>query len=120
MRILLIPPNDLLRHPIPNRVFHLTKRLAKRHEIFLLSYTKHPLTGDTPRRSFNGFEVQLGNVVKVRNLGLYYMVNALPPNCGNCEIVAMYDETGLAVEDVIKAKKYLIRGPLTELLKWLR
>jgi glycosyltransferase involved in cell wall biosynthesis len=76
MRILLIPPNDLLRHPIPNRMFHLTKRLAKGHEIFLLSYTKHPLTGDTPRRSFNGFEVQLGNVVKVRNLGLYYMVNA--------------------------------------------
>jgi glycosyltransferase involved in cell wall biosynthesis len=57
-------------------MFHLTKRLAKRHEIFLLSYTKHPLTGDTPRRSFNGFEVHLGNVVKVRNLGLYYMVNA--------------------------------------------
>ncbi|MFZ8840606.1 MAG: glycosyltransferase [Pyrobaculum sp.] len=76
MRLLLIPPNDLLRHPIPNRMFHIAKRLAKRHEIFLLSYTKHPLAGDMPRRSFNGFEVQLGNVIKVRNLGPYYMVNA--------------------------------------------
>jgi pantoate kinase len=68
MRLLLIPPNDLLRHPIPNRMFHVAKRLAKRHEIFLLSYTKHQLTGDTPRRSFNGFEVQLGNVIKVSSL----------------------------------------------------
>jgi hypothetical protein len=32
----------------------------------------------------------------------------------------MYDETGLAIEDATKAKKYLIRGPLTELLEWLR
>jgi glycosyltransferase involved in cell wall biosynthesis len=56
-------------------MFHIAKRLAKRHEIFLLSYIKHPLAGDTPRRSFNGFEVQLGNTVGVKNLGLYYMVN---------------------------------------------
>ena len=32
--LVLIPSNDLLRHPISNRVFHITKRLAKRHEIF--------------------------------------------------------------------------------------
>lgn len=50
----------------------------------------------------------------------YAILDAPPPNCGNCETVAMYDETGLAVEDATKAKKYLIRGPLTELLKWLR
>jgi hypothetical protein len=42
------------------------------------------------------------------------------PNCGNCETVAMYDETGLAVEDGTRAKKHLVRGPLTGLLKWLR
>jgi len=42
------------------------------------------------------------------------------PNCGNCETVAMYDETGLAVEDGTRAKKYLVRGPRTGLLKWLR
>jgi len=32
--LVLIPPNDLLRHPISNRLFHIAKRLAKRHEIF--------------------------------------------------------------------------------------
>jgi len=41
MRLLLIPPNDLLRHPIPNRMFHIAKRLAKRHEIYpqVMAYT---------------------------------------------------------------------------------
>ncbi len=50
----------------------------------------------------------------------YAILDAPPPNCGNCEIVAMYDETGLAVEDGTRVKKYLVRGLLTGLLKWLR
>jgi hypothetical protein len=46
MRIFIIPPNDLLRHPIPNCMYYIAKRLANNHEIFILSYTNHPLTHD--------------------------------------------------------------------------
>ena len=43
MKILLIPPNDLLRHPVPNRMYHIAKRLARNYDIYLLFYTKHLL-----------------------------------------------------------------------------
>ena len=76
MKLLLIPPNDLLRHPIPNRMFHIAKRLAKKHEIILLSYTKHPLASDEVRRAFAGLEISPGRPVPAKNLGLYYVMNA--------------------------------------------
>jgi len=76
VRILLIPPNDLLRHPIPNRMYHIAKRLARKHDIYLLSYTKHPLA-DGVMRELKAVEVPVGRAIAVKNLGLYYIVNAL-------------------------------------------
>jgi len=75
MKILLIPPNDLLRHPIPNRMYHIAKRLARRYDIILLSYTGHPLAGEV-RRTLEAIEVPIGRAINVKNLGLYYLLNA--------------------------------------------
>jgi len=75
MKILLIPPNDLLRHPIPNRMFHIAKRLAERHDIYLLSYTKHPLA-EGVRRRIKALEVRIDNALTTKNLGFYYVLNA--------------------------------------------
>jgi len=49
MKVLIVPPNDLLRHPIPNRLYHIAKRLAEKYGIFLLSYINHPLAGNVKR-----------------------------------------------------------------------
>ena len=76
MKLLLIPPNDLLRHPIPNRMYHIAKRLAKKHEIYLVSYTGHPLANPAKRRTLPVFEIPLGYAVKTNNVGLYYILNA--------------------------------------------
>jgi len=75
MRIFIIPPNDLLRHPIPNRVYHIAKRLANNHQIFILSYTNHPLAHEI-KRSLKAVEIPIYNALKTNNLGLYYIINA--------------------------------------------
>ena len=75
MKILLIPPNDLLRHPVPNRMYHIAKRLARNHDIYLLSYTKHPLA-DGVRRKLKAIEVPIGRAMATKNLGLYYVINS--------------------------------------------
>ena len=77
MRILLVPPNDLLRHPIPNRMYHIAKRLARKHEIYLLSYTNHPLaTRREKLRELNAVEIPIPGALPAKNLGLYYLINA--------------------------------------------
>jgi glycosyltransferase involved in cell wall biosynthesis len=76
MRVLIVPPNDLLRHPIPNRLYHIAKRLAEKYEIFLLSYTGHPLA-ENVRRSLKAYEVAIPNAVPVEDLSLYYIVNVV-------------------------------------------
>ena len=77
MRILLVPPNDLLRHPIPNRMYHIAKRLARKHEIYLLSYTNHPLaTRREKLRELNALEIPIFGALPAKNLGLYYLINA--------------------------------------------
>jgi glycosyltransferase involved in cell wall biosynthesis len=76
MRVLIVPPNDLLRHPIPNRLYHIAKRLAEKYEIFLLSYTGHPLVGNV-RRSLKAVEVPISNAIPAKDLSLYYTVNAV-------------------------------------------
>jgi glycosyltransferase involved in cell wall biosynthesis len=76
MRVLIVPPNDLLRHPIPNRLYHIAKRLAEKYEIFLLSYTGHPLAGNV-RRSLKAVEVPISNAIPAKDLSLYYTVNAV-------------------------------------------
>jgi len=74
MRILLIPPNDLLRHPIPNRMYHIAKRFMKKHDIYLLSYTKHPLA-EGIKRKLKAVEIYINNALTVKNLGFYYLLN---------------------------------------------
>jgi glycosyltransferase involved in cell wall biosynthesis len=51
------------------------KRLARKHDIYLLSYTKHPLA-DGIRRELKAVETPVSKTVAVKNLGLYYIVNA--------------------------------------------
>jgi glycosyltransferase involved in cell wall biosynthesis len=75
MRIFIIPPNDLLRHPIPNRIYHIAKRFAKRHDIYLLSYTKHPLT-EGIKRELKAEEISISNEFAVKDLSFYYLLNA--------------------------------------------
>jgi len=75
MKILLVPPNDLLRHPIPNRMYHIAKRLARKYDIVLLSYTGHPLAGEV-KRTLKAVEVPVHKAIHVENLGLYYILNA--------------------------------------------
>lgn len=50
----------------------------------------------------------------------YAILNTPPSNCDNCELIAIYGNAGLAVEDATKARKFLVRGPLTKLLRWLQ
>jgi len=77
VRILLVPPNDLLRHPIPNRMYHIAKRLARKHEIYLLSYTNHPLaTRREKLRELDAVEIPIPGALPAKNLGLYYLINA--------------------------------------------
>jgi glycosyltransferase involved in cell wall biosynthesis len=73
MNILIVPPNDLLRHPIPNRLYHIAKRLAQRHTIYLLSYPGHPLAKQKTRE-LKAIEITYP-AKKVENLGLYYIAN---------------------------------------------
>ncbi len=73
LNILLIPPNDLLRHPIPNRLYHIAKRLAERHTIYLLTYPGHPLAKQRTRY-LKAVEITYP-ARKVDNLGLYYILN---------------------------------------------
>jgi len=72
--ILLIPPNDLLRHPIPNRLYYIASRLAKRHTIYLLSYPKHPLAHREVIRELDCIEIGF-DARSTRDLGLYYILN---------------------------------------------
>jgi glycosyltransferase involved in cell wall biosynthesis len=74
MRVFIVPPNDLLRHPLPNRVYHIAKRLADKYEIYLLSYTGHPLAKEK-KRELKAIEIPVNNAIRVGNLGLYYIIN---------------------------------------------
>ncbi|MGB9816194.1 MAG: glycosyltransferase [Desulfurococcaceae archaeon] len=75
MKVLIVPPNDLLRHPIPNRLYHIAMRLAEKYEIFLLSYINHPLAGNV-KRSLKAVEVPIPNAIPVKDLSMYYTINA--------------------------------------------
>jgi len=75
VKILVVPPNDLLRHPIPNRMYHVVKRFENKHEIFLLTYTNHPLATRSVKRNLKAVEVPIPRTVYLKNLGLYYLIN---------------------------------------------
>ncbi len=77
MDVLIIPPNDLLRHPIPNRLYHIGKRLARKHNIYLLSYPGHPIAGQRKIRYMNCSEVSFRPLICTNNLGFYYVANTL-------------------------------------------
>ncbi|AFA40086.1 Glycosyltransferase [Pyrobaculum oguniense TE7] len=73
-RVLVIPPNDILRHPIPNRIYHIASRLSRKYEVMLLYYPKHPHAKDK-LRDFPHIPVTYRGL-GVKNLGIYYVVNA--------------------------------------------
>jgi glycosyltransferase involved in cell wall biosynthesis len=56
-------------------MYHIAKRLANNHEIFILSYTNHPLAHEI-KRSLKAVEIPIYNALKTNNLGLYYIINA--------------------------------------------
>jgi glycosyltransferase involved in cell wall biosynthesis len=56
-------------------MYHIAKRLANNHEIFILSYTNHPLAHEI-KRSLKAVEIPVSNALKTNNLGLYYIINA--------------------------------------------
>jgi len=74
MRIFIVPVNDLMRHPIPTRMYHIAKRLAEKHDVYLLSYTKHPLASRIIRR-LNIAEIPVNKAVSTNSVGLYYFIN---------------------------------------------
>lgn len=72
-KILVIPPNDLLRHPIPNRMYHIVKHLSKYYDIILLSYPGHPLRNGI-LRYLNAKEIEY-RAIRAKDLGTYYIIN---------------------------------------------
>ncbi|MDW8034468.1 MAG: glycosyltransferase [Nitrososphaerota archaeon] len=73
MKVLLIPPSDLLRHYIPNRLYHIARRLIEKHELILLSYPKHPLANGQLRNLLAN-EISY-NALSAKDPGTYYVVN---------------------------------------------
>jgi glycosyltransferase involved in cell wall biosynthesis len=55
-------------------MYHIAKRLARKYDIVLLSYTGHPLAGGV-RRTLKAVEVPIYGAIHVKNLGLYYILN---------------------------------------------
>jgi len=56
-------------------MYHIAKRLAKTHEVYLLSYTKHPLA-DGIVRKLDAVEFSVEKAITVNDVGLYYIINA--------------------------------------------
>ncbi|MEM1830668.1 MAG: glycosyltransferase [Ignisphaera sp.] len=73
-KILIIPANDILRHPIPSRIYHIARHLAKDYDITIFSYPNHPL-GNNILRKLNAKEVTY-KTIKTKDLSTYYLVNA--------------------------------------------
>jgi glycosyltransferase involved in cell wall biosynthesis len=46
----------------------------KKHDIYLLSYTKHPLAEEI-KRKLKAVEIYINNALTVKNLGSYYLLN---------------------------------------------
>lgn len=55
-------------------MYHIAKRLSRKHTIYYLSYTNHPLAGEI-RRQLDAIEIPIRNALTTKNLGLYYLVN---------------------------------------------
>ena len=78
LSVLIVPPNDLLRHPIPNRLYHIGRRLAYRHTVYLLTYNGHPLALSRRVRYMKAFEVNFKPLIKNVDVGFYYLANLYP------------------------------------------
>jgi len=74
--LLVIPPNDILRHPLPNRIYHIAKGLSKYFRIYLLSYKGHPLRSDRKLRDLDCEEIEIEHAFRTKNVGAYYLLNA--------------------------------------------
>jgi len=57
-------------------MYHVARRLVNKYELYLLSYTGHPLAIEK-KREINAVEIPVSNAVRVGNLGLYYTVNTI-------------------------------------------
>lgn len=73
LRLLVIGPNDLLRHPIPNRLYHIAKYLSSKFDILFFSFPSHPHSVMKPR-SAQVKEITYISI-PVKDVGLYYIVN---------------------------------------------
>src|SRR5487761_1558731 len=76
LNILVVPPNNLLRHPIPNRIYHISKRLACHHNIFLVSYSHYPLAEAEPVRALKCDEIKIEPIIRTESVGSYYLASA--------------------------------------------
>lgn len=72
-KILIVPPNDILRHPIPNRIYHIAKHLSKDYEIILFSYPNHPLANGIFRK-LSAKEITY-KTIHTKDLSMYYVAN---------------------------------------------
>ncbi|MEM3826199.1 MAG: glycosyltransferase [Nitrososphaeria archaeon] len=116
MNILVIPPNDILRHPIPNRIYHIFSRLSRRHNIYLLSFPRHPLASQVIIRSMKALEIAF-RPVTTSNLGLYYLFNHVPIHCAlkkvlEKEVVDVIVHANIfpSLEAIYLAKKFRIKN----------
>ncbi len=76
MKILVVPPNNILRHPIVNRLYKVLEHLSRRHDIMVLDYPCHPHAKLKEPRPLRAWVISYKPLYCGGNLGLYYMVNS--------------------------------------------
>lgn len=72
MKILLVPTSDWLSHPVPSRLHFIFERLAKSHEVHVARY---PIPLWT-RKRLSELIIHEAKGIPIRDLSLYYMINA--------------------------------------------
>ncbi len=91
LEILVIPPNNILRHPITNRVYHVFKYIARRHNVSILDYPCHPHAKLSKPRPIEASIVTYKPIACPRDLGLYYLMNSPIYRILSKKIVREYD-----------------------------
>ena len=78
LNVLLVPVNDLISHPIETRFTSIAKKMVEKFKfnIFVLRYTNIPTSSGAERKL--AFKSVKFKNFKTKNIGLYYVANALP------------------------------------------